>query len=133
MIKKFASTKIFKYLISGVLAFAVDYGALTMCLMLFHIGTGVSAAAGLTCGVFVSFSLNRTWTFKSKMSAKVYRQFISYWILVGINYVFTILMLVMLDEIISVLILKPIIAVIIAAWNFFICKHIIFKHTNDVP
>ena len=127
MIKKIASTKAFKFLVSGGLAFFIDYGIFTICIKIFYLGTGISAVAGMSAGVLTSFSLNKTWTFKSKMSEETHKQLTMYLLLVGFNYFFTVSFLVYLDDFFPVLLLKPISAIMIAVWNFFLCKHIIFK------
>lgn len=127
MIKKFVSTKAFKYQVSGSLAFTADYTILAICVTFLHLPTIAAVGAGLVAGILISFSLNKLWTFKSNHRDKTSKQFALYLVVVGLNSVFTILFIMFLKNKIPVLLLKPLCVAMIAVWNFFINKHIIFK------
>ena len=49
--------RVSKYLVSGGIAFVMDYGILAICVELIKLGTGVSAAIGMTAGILTSFLL----------------------------------------------------------------------------
>jgi putative flippase GtrA len=116
--------KVLKFLISGGLAAATEYGSF----LLFTLALPVVAANALsfTMGLIVSFSLNRSWVFGSKGDTK--KKFTQYLLLALINLMLgSLIIFVLVGLGISAFVAKIIIMLLIASWNYLIFSKMIFK------
>jgi putative flippase GtrA len=127
MIQKALHFKVVRYLISGGASFVTDYAVLAYSLEVINLGTGVSASMGMISGILISFTLNKMWTFSNLSNENIRRQFMQYLGLVIFNYLFTVGFLVVLDNMISPLVLKPITVGLITSWNYILYKRVIFS------
>lgn len=116
--------KVFKFLISGGLAAATEYGSF----LLFILALPLVAANALSfmMGLIVSFSLNRSWVFGSKGNTK--KKFAQYFLLALINLTLgSLIILALVTAGIPALIAKVVVMLLIATWNYLIFSKIIFK------
>lgn len=116
--------KVFKFLISGGLAAATEYGSF----LIFILALPVVPANALSfmLGLVVSFSLNRSWVFVSKGNTK--KKFAQYFLLALINLTLGSLLIFTLTTMGTfALIAKIIVMLLIASWNYLIFSKLIFK------
>ncbi|HSW85277.1 MAG TPA: GtrA family protein [Candidatus Saccharimonadales bacterium] len=125
-----------RYFVVGVFAFATDYAILLICYYLLNVPLKLATSLGFLCGFLISFSMNRKWVFSGKQQNHLSRQIIEYFILVGINYLFTVWAVSFLyDRGIKPFIGKIIVMGIIMCWNYACFRWIIFaanKTTNEI-
>ncbi len=128
------STKLFRYLIVGGMAFMAEYTSFVV--MYFVAGVALTLANGLSffIGLLTSFLLNRWWTFGDKTYKKrMHHQFIIYAALSLCNLFATILLVAYFKEIhINPGIGKLLAMAITSTWNFTIFKLAIFNHSKKV-
>lgn len=123
--KKYA--KVIRFLMSGGVSALVEYSTF---LLLHGLGLVLVLANALSfsCGLVVSFLLNKHWVFSHKGSAR--KQFAQYLVLAGVNLAAGSGVIVVLVHGLG---LRPFVAklcvmVMVAAWNFVIYQKIIFRH-----
>jgi putative flippase GtrA len=124
---------VIKYLLTGGLAFAVDYLLLLSCYYVFSLPLWVATTLGYLGGLCVSFFINRTWVFSERgKQRKMTRQLVEYVLLLLFNYAFTVFAIRLFDSRgISPAISKIVITAMIAGWNYIIFNKIIFAHGKD--
>lgn len=124
-----------KYLLTGGLAFAVDYLLLLACYYVFSSPLWVATTLGYLGGLCVSFFINRIWVFgEHGKQRKMARQLVEYVLLLLFNYVFTVFAIRLLDNLgVSPAISKIFITAMIAGWNYLIYNKVIFAHDKGYP
>ena len=116
-----------KYLAAGLLAAATEYGLFNV----FHIFFGVwhltSHSLSMLAGFFVSFLLNKYWSFRSKDN--FLRQLFLTGILFLLNLGISNAIMYLLVDVLKVMALlsKLIVMGMIVVWNFIIYKKAIYK------
>jgi len=122
-----------KYLLSGGLAFAVDYLLLLACYYVLSFQLWVATTLGYLSGLCVSFFINRTWVFGERgKQRKVTRQLVEYLLLLFFNYFFTVFAIRLLNnQAVSPAISKIAITAMIAGWNYIIFNKVIFALGKD--
>ncbi len=112
--------QIFKFVIVGGTAFAIDYVTLIICKEVFHLNTLISAAIGFIVSTVVNYILSVKWVFdvSGKHSGK--RNFIVFIIFSLMGLGLTELIMWFGEDIlkISYLIIKIISAIIVMVFNF---------------
>lgn len=86
-----------KYLVVGVLSFAIDLGVLMIALKVVGLPLWLATSCGFWCSFSVNFALSRHWTFDAAVSRST-GQLLRYGALVGINYVVTVVAVTMLHR-----------------------------------
>lgn len=122
-----------RYVIAGGTAFCVEYGTFYVLYYGFHWRLIIANGSSFLLGLLVSFMMQRFWTFASKdksYSKHMKHQAILYFLLSAFNLGVSTLII----ETLVHASLRPFIAkfgtqLIIAVWNFFILKRIIFTQT----
>lgn len=129
MLKLTSSSSIYRYLIVGSLAFLTEYCTFLLLYKGLSVQVYVANSLSFCCGLFVSFFLNRLWTFKSDLfQRRGPHQFMMYSALAGMNLLLTNVIIGMLRSFgVTPLLGKIAAMVCIACWNFFIFKLVIFK------
>lgn len=124
---------VIKYLLTGGLAFAVDYLLLVVGYYIFSLPLWVATTLGYLGGLCVSFFINRAWVFgESGKQRKMTRQLVEYVLLLLFNYAFTVLAIRLSDSLgVEPAISKIVITAMIAGWNYIIFNKVIFAHNND--
>lgn len=122
-----------RYLVAGIGAFTTEY---VVFVLLFHFaGLPLYGANSLSflSGLAVSFSLNRTWTFREGSYHYTKRQqFMLYACLALINLVLTNVLIGTLKHLhVAPLIGKLVAMCMIIVWNFLIFRAVIFKNTTQ--
>lgn len=124
---------IVKFVISGTFATAVDLSLLFILHELFNIRIVVSAASAFAIAIFVSFNLQKFWTFRNRVRTQMYRQLIPYFI-TGISNVainaYT--MHILVEEYnIRYLLAQIIIGGILGIVNFLVLRFLIFHKKHE--
>lgn len=121
--------KILKFLVSGGLAAATEYGVFAL-MQAAELSLFFAQTSSFLCGFVVSFSMNRQWVFKSK--GQMRKQLIQYGALASVNLVLTnVLMSVFVYTLhINNLVAKIIMMAMVAVWNYVIFSKLIFGHTK---
>lgn len=126
-------SKVIKYLLTGGLAFVIDYLLLIVCFYVLSLPLWTATTLGYLGGLCVSFFINRTWVFgMNGKQRKMTRQLVEYVILLLFNYVFTVFAIRISDSIgITPAISKIVITILIAFWNYIIFNKVIFSQNKD--
>jgi len=116
-----------KYLVTGILSAGTEYSIfiiLMNCINMWYIFANIPA---YFTGFWISFLLNRFWSFKSKVNFR--KQLFQYFILFSINLGVQSLFLFLLTHLIGIpsSISKIFVMGLIVLWNFIIFKKIIYK------
>ena len=131
ILKQIYKNKIYiKYIISGGTAAGVDLGLLFIMTDLLKIWYIASATIAFLIAFFVSFTLQKFWTFRDNSTEGVYKQ-MSLYFAVGIANLFLNagLMYVLVDVVRLWYMLAQVVAgVFVASWSFLIYKIFIFKN-----
>lgn len=133
IIEQIKKNKIYiKYIISGGTTAAVDLGFLYIFTDIFHIWYIASAALAFILAFFVSFFLQKFWTFRDRSTDGIYKQMWLYFIVATINMVLnTLLMYIFVDWFnIWYMLAQVFVGIFIAIWNFIISKFFIFNQTT---
>ncbi|RCX20194.1 putative flippase GtrA [Anaerobacterium chartisolvens] len=119
--------ELLRYLSAGMSAFLGEYAVFRVLFDLAGLQKFLANSAAMFLGFWISFLLNRFWSFKS--TKKFLKQLLLYSVLFCINLVLSnLLMLIMSDRLqMSPSLSKIIIMVMIAAWNFVIFKKVVYK------
>lgn len=119
--------RLLKFLISGGSAALIEYIVFLILNSLLRVDVIVANTVSFSCGLVVSYMLNRVWVFKSAADHK--KQFASYLLLAVINLVLSNILVWLL---VHVVVIAPFIAKFltmgaVASWNYLIFSKIIFK------
>jgi len=116
-----------KYVLTGLTGVVIDFGLLFILTEYFDIYYIISAVISYMMGFLYCFFLNKYWVFKKKGDGN--RQLIKYSITAAFNYLFTILVLYLLTDMLGLyyMISKFIIIATISTWNFLLYKYVIYK------
>ncbi len=119
--------ELLRYLTAGMSAFLGEYAVFRVLFDLARVQKFLANSVAMFIGFWISFLLNRFWSFKSRK--KFLKQLLLYSVLFCVNLVLSnLLMLIMSDKLqMSPSLSKIIIMVMIAAWNFIIFKKVIYK------
>lgn len=122
--------QISRYLISGITAFAVEYGSFSIMLGLFNAPIFVINSLSFAFGLATSFSLNRLWTFTGGIYQKqTTHQAANYVTLALINLLLTNFIVEFLRHFsVDPKPAKLLAMVVTSIWNFLLFKRIIFAH-----
>ena len=125
--------QMFRYSLSGVLAFAIDFLSLLALTELFSLHYLLSAAFAFLIGSVCSYSLNTYWVFDERRLKNKHAEF---WIFIVLNVVALVLNELLIwfftekihshyltSKIISTIILTPL--------NFYIRKYILYKKSKN--
>jgi putative flippase GtrA len=115
-----------RFLIIGALSFILDAGTLFLTHGLLHIWLPLATTLAYAVAFTVNFSLNRLWTFGS--TAALTGQATRYLVLIGVNYLITLLMVNGLAAIgISYLLAKVMSTAVIAVVNYIAYRNWVFR------
>lgn len=115
-----------RYLVVGGSTFAIDLGLL----VLLHGAEGVwlplATAIAYCIAIIYNFCLNRWWTFSASENKSVREHIIPYSILLGFNFLFTVLFVSLLSHFINYAVAKVLAVAIQTTWTYFCYKHFVF-------
>lgn len=127
--KTILNKQLIRYLISGGTAFLSEYSVFFILFNFAGLGIVSSNIFSYICGIVISFSLNRSWSFKSDgFRYSSLKQSLFYLSLAVINLLITSFILSLSEKLeVEENIVKAMLMVMVAAWNFFIFKRFIFS------
>jgi putative flippase GtrA len=130
MIQKLAQHQIIRYLFIGGLSYVIEISVLFTLNQLLHIQPTISVAISFWVGFIVAYILQKIVTFQNKEKSRhaIAKQLVGYTLLVLWNYGFTLLVVELFQNDISVVVLRTIVIVITTIWNYALYK-ILFKVT----
>ncbi len=121
--------KVFRYVVAGGTAAAVNIGYLYLFTDIFGIWYIISSVFAYIIAFLVSFTLQKYWTFRDYSTDRMAKQSITYFIVGFINLALNTLLIYLFTDIVGLYyIVSQIIAgVLIACISFFVYKNIIFS------
>jgi putative flippase GtrA len=119
-----------RFLIIGVLSFILDAGTLFLTHGLLHMWLPLATTLAYAVAFTVNFSLNRLWTFGS--TTALTGQATRYAVLIGVNYLITLVMVNGLAAIgISYLLAKVMATAVIAGINYVAYRNWVFRQPRS--
>jgi dolichol-phosphate mannosyltransferase len=127
--------KLVRFVISGGAATLTNLGILYVLTNLFHVWYLLSSVAAFIISFFVSFALQKFWTWKDHATESLHRQAGAYFAVtltgLGLN---TLFMYLLVDKAgLQYLVAQIIASAVIAVFNFFMYQKFVFnkRHAND--
>lgn len=116
-----------RYVIVGLLSFAIEYGLYTLLFAVLNVNYLLSNMLVYSVTFWFNFLLNRCWSFNARNNLK--HQLILYGILFIFNFTVTNVMIYVFSDILGIypLISKVLIMFAVVSWNFIIYKRVIYK------
>lgn len=115
-----------RYLVVGLVSFAVDYGVLALGYNALHLPLWLSASAGFWVSFVVNFVLSRRWTFNAVAGAPG-GQLVRYSVLVAFNYGCTVVAVPALHHAgLTLLVAKAITVGALTVWTFAVYRLWVF-------
>ncbi|WP_377325131.1 GtrA family protein [Pimelobacter simplex] len=119
-----------RFLVTGGISYLVDVGTLVA----LHSGLdwplGLATTGAFAVAFVVTFTLNRIWVFQAGQEAAA-GQVVRYLVLVGVNYVATLVIVLGLAHVgVPVVVAKTVAVVAIALSNFFLYRAFVFRTTG---
>ena len=132
MFKYFLSKQFLKYILIGLLGTGLDFLLLYSLVKYLHLFYLLAAFISIAIVLWISFSLNKYWTFKDGRK-KYLRQFIKFVLAHALGNGINLMILVFLVEVFGLwYILAKICATAISAiFNFFITKELVFNQKTE--
>lgn len=116
-----------RYLFVGGSTIVIDMFLLVLLHGVLNINIAVATSVAYWVSIAYNFSLNRWWTFGAGESKKLYEHIISYGILLGFNYLFTVIFVSAGSRYMEYWLAKIIAIALQITWTYPIYKNIIFK------
>lgn len=121
-----------RYVVIGGTSFAIDFLLLILLHSAFDLNILVAATISYWTSIVFNFFANRFWTFGVAEEQSIVKHLTAYLTLLGMNYVFTIVVIAIGQQIGIHYTVSKIVAVIIQmAWTYVVYKKVIFRK-NDV-
>lgn len=121
--------QIIRYLFVGGLAYVIEMSSLYVLHKFSNLSAIGAVAVSFWVGFLTAFLLQKILTFKNhdKRAKAIFTQIILYSLLVGFNYIFSLLMVAILANNINVFIVRTLTIIIVTCWNFYIYRTFIFS------
>jgi putative flippase GtrA len=122
-------SSIYKFLITGIISFLVDYGLTVILHYLFNVEGYLASAIGFSVTFLINFLLNKQWVFQKNKSHQLtpHKQLLLFFGLAIFNLLLSTSFVGVASMLhVEVVVSKAMIAVLIAGWNFPINRMIIF-------
>lgn len=116
-----------RYLFVGFSTFAIDLGLLYVLHGRLKVVLPVAVTISYTVAVIYNFTLSLKWTFTNKEKKSLYLHFVQYLVLLGFNYLFTVVFVSLVGKQINYAIAKVIAAAILVLWTYPVYRFVIFK------
>ena len=120
--KKILSPSFIKYFLAGISSVILDFSTLIAIKNIFIISATMAVAINQVLIWVYNFSINKYWTFNNRKLP--HKQFAKYMILVGFNYLFSIIIMYIFSDIMgsNYLIVRFFSIAIITLWNYYLYK-----------
>lgn len=115
-----------RYLFVGGSTFLIDLGLLVLLHGKLHLGIGLATTISYWTSIAYNFTLNLNWTFSSGEKRKLHQHIIPYAILLGCNYLFTLIFVSVGSHYINYAVCKVIAVALQTMWTYPIYKHVVF-------
>jgi putative flippase GtrA len=120
-----------RYLFVGGSTFVIDLGLLIFLKEKLHLRLVVATSISYWTSITYNFCLNRWWTFSASENTSLKRHLVSYALLLGFNYVFTVVFVSTFSHFMNYSLAKVISVAIQMTWTYYIYKKYIFvRHTS---
>lgn len=128
----FTHRMIAKYLVAGGMAASVDIGLLYVFTDIFDIWYLVSAALAFIAAFFVSFVLQKFWTFRDTSTDKIHAQAGLYFVVALLNLCLNTALMYIFVDIFQIwyIFSQIIIGLLVASFSFFIYNKFIFSSSR---
>lgn len=122
-------SQIIRYLFVGGLAYVIEMSSLYVFHEYLNFSAFSAVALSFWVGFLAAFLLQKLVTFKNhdKRTEAILKQLVLYSLLVGFNYIFSLFMVAVLAEHISVFIVRTLTIILVTCWNFYIYRTFIFN------
>jgi putative flippase GtrA len=132
MIHKLAQHQIIRYLFVGGFSFVIEIATLYTLNHVLHLSPTISVAISFWVGFIIAYILQKLVTFQNKEKTRraVAKQLVGYSLLVLWNYVFTLVVVELFQDVVSVVLLRTIVIAITTIWNYALYR-ILFKTTTS--
>lgn len=121
------------YLLIGGVSYLIELSVLLFLAKVLLFTPALAVAYSFWVGLVASFFLQKYIAFKSKNGDKktIGKQAVLYGALVLFNYVFTILLVGLLADLIGLVMARTLALLLTVSWNFLLYSKVIFKHTSS--
>ncbi|HUA13550.1 MAG TPA: GtrA family protein [Candidatus Sulfotelmatobacter sp.] len=123
--------RIAKYLVVGGSTFAIDLSLLFILHGKAHIALAISTTLAYWISITYNFILNRFWTFSKRDKTNLHKHLMAYVVLLGINYLFTVIFVEVASHKINYLVAKTLAVIIQTSWTYFAYKNIVFVERSE--
>jgi putative flippase GtrA len=120
-----------RYLFVGGTTFIIDLGLLIILHGFIHINLAVATSASYWLAICYNFILNRWWTFSASENSSLKKHLPPYLLLLGFNYMFTVLFVVFVSRILPYEVAKIIALPIQMSWTYPLFKKIFTPVTQS--
>lgn len=127
LLKSLYNHKFIRYLFVGGTTFVIDFGLLIFLKVHVHLSIPIATTIAYWTSIIFNFVLNRWWSFSISEKNNLSKHAISYSILLGFNYLFTLIFVSSMSKYMSFAIAKIFAVLISMSWTYIIYKNIIFK------
>ena len=117
---------VLRYILVGGSTFALDFSFLVVFKQGLGLGLALSTSIAYWLAVAYNFSLNRNWTFSAIEKESLKKHLVSYLVLLGFNYLFTVLFVSIVGRHIYFGAAKAAAVIIQTSWTYLIYKNKIF-------
>lgn len=124
-----------RYLFVGGTTFIIDLGLLVLLHGVLNINITVATSISYWASIAYNFTLNRWWTFSASENKKLHKHLLAYGLLLGCNYLFTVLFVSIVSRHINYAIAKTLAVTLQVFWTYPIYKSVVFanKKSTDPP
>ena len=131
MITTILGSRVARYLLVGGLSYLIEMGCLVGLRNGLGLGATLSVAISFWIGFVVAYILQKFIAFQNHDRSKqvIAKQLVGYSLLVGWNYIFTLVVVGVFEQYASVFLLRTIIIIITTLWNYAIYR-LLFKNNS---
>lgn len=115
-----------RYVLVGGSTFAIDFGLLILFKQKFGFSLPVATSIAYWIAISYNFLLNRVWTFSLAEKESLHRHVAGYLILLGFNYIFTVVFVSLVGKHIYFGLAKAMAVIIQTTWTYKVYKDYIF-------
>jgi putative flippase GtrA len=124
--KFFYSHPLVRYILVGGSTFVLDLGLLILLKEKAGFSLALATSIAYWVAIIYNFILNRYWTFSVSERENLHRHILNYLVLLGFNYLFTVLFVSIVGRHIYFGLAKAIAVIIQTTWTYFVYKNYIF-------
>lgn len=119
-----------RYLFVGGSTFILDLGLLILLHEEFNINVPIATSVAYWVSIAYNFSLNRYWTFNNEERESLRRHLTAYLLLLGFNYLFTVIFVSLMSQVIYVGLAKILAVPIQMLWTYPCYKRYVFVNKS---